>query len=195
MTDGIIKGTGNSRFLKSVADIMTRYPTWDAAAAALRDGTFPIDLNGINELGWQVLATALNKANLLSDATAEKYDLQGNATVNDVLNILGENRCNTAFGSYVGTTNSSNYLPVTLSFPFKPKFVFVMGNENGTNHKSISYISVEHGYCNTNYNAGASTGSSHSIAALTVTENTISWSGRAYNANESGCTYYYVAIG
>lgn len=62
MTDGIIKGTGNSRLMRSVPDILTRYPTYESFAAALRDGTFPFDLNGINELGWDVIGTQLNAA-------------------------------------------------------------------------------------------------------------------------------------
>ena len=70
MQDGIIKGTGNSRYLKSVANFLSLYPTYEAFAAALIAGELPIDLNGINEAGWQQLATALNKANLLSDETA-----------------------------------------------------------------------------------------------------------------------------
>lgn len=70
MQDGIIKGTGNSRYLKSVANFLSLYPNYEAFAAALIAGELPIDLNGINEAGWQQLATALNKANLLSDETA-----------------------------------------------------------------------------------------------------------------------------
>ena len=71
MQDGIIKGTGNSRYLKSIADFLTQYPTYNDFAAALAAGTLPIDLNGINETGWDQLGTALNKANLLSDETAQ----------------------------------------------------------------------------------------------------------------------------
>lgn len=71
MQDGIIKGTGNSRYLKSIADFLTQYPTYNDFAAALVAGTLPIDLNGINETGWEQLGTALNKANLLSDDTVQ----------------------------------------------------------------------------------------------------------------------------
>lgn len=51
--DGIIKGTGNSRYLKSVANFLSLYPNYEAFAAALIAGELPIDLNGINEAGWQ----------------------------------------------------------------------------------------------------------------------------------------------
>ena len=70
MQDGIIKGTGNSRYLKSISNFLQQYPTYQDFVAALVAGTLPIDLNGINETGWDQLGTALNKANLLSDETA-----------------------------------------------------------------------------------------------------------------------------
>ena len=100
MTDGIIKGTGNSRLLKGPPNFGQLYPTWESFCSAMAAGTVPIDLNGINELGWQTLATALNKANLLSDATAAILGLAGTATVNDALN--------SAFSTLVTTTNTAN---------------------------------------------------------------------------------------
>ena len=58
-------------------------------AAALVAGTLPVDFNGINETGWEQLGTVLNKANLLSDETAEMYRLSGEEAVpNDVLNQI-----------------------------------------------------------------------------------------------------------
>lgn len=75
MLDGIIKGTGDSRYLKSVSDFLARYPSYADFAAALIAGTLPVDFNGINTEGWQKAGTPLNKANLLSDATAGKYGL------------------------------------------------------------------------------------------------------------------------
>lgn len=75
MQDGIIKGTGNSRFLKSVPDFLRQYPTYESFVAALAAGTLPVDFNGINETGWKQLGTALNKGNLLSDETAAMLGL------------------------------------------------------------------------------------------------------------------------
>lgn len=75
MQDGLIKGTGNSRYLKSIADFLTQYPTYQEFAVALAAGTLPVDFNGINETGWEQLGTALSKANLLSDETAAMYGL------------------------------------------------------------------------------------------------------------------------
>lgn len=63
MTDGIIKGTGDSRYLKGAGWPAT-YAEFKSMAEA---GTLPLDLNGINAAGWQQIGDALNKANLLSD--------------------------------------------------------------------------------------------------------------------------------
>ena len=85
MKDLAIKGTGNSRYLKSVSSFLTLYPTYEAFARALVDGTLPIDLNGINSEGVQQAGTPLTKANLLDDATAEKLGLSGDPTVSQAL--------------------------------------------------------------------------------------------------------------
>lgn len=66
MQNGIIKGQGNSRYLKSGVGSST---TWEQFLESLIAGTLPIDLNGINEDGWDQLGTPLNKATLLSDST------------------------------------------------------------------------------------------------------------------------------
>lgn len=90
MQDGIIKGTGNSRYLKSISNFLTQYPTYQDFVAALVAGTLPIDLNGINETGWDQLGTALNKANLLSDETAELLGLPNTAVPDDAFNTLAD---------------------------------------------------------------------------------------------------------
>lgn len=91
MQDSIMVGEGNSRYLKSVEDFLTRYPTYADFARALIEGTLPIDLNGINPEGWQVIGTALNKANLLQDDTAESLGLDSTATVNDAFSAVRNN--------------------------------------------------------------------------------------------------------
>jgi hypothetical protein len=68
MKDIVIKGTGNSRLLKTSLGAET---TWTDALSALRDGTFPIDLSGYNAEGIDVDGTPLNTANLLADVVAE----------------------------------------------------------------------------------------------------------------------------
>lgn len=85
MQDGIIKGTGNSWFLKSVPNFLTLYPTYESFVQAMVAGTLPIDLNGMNSSGWSKMGTALNKANLLKDATAALYGLTAAAVPDQVL--------------------------------------------------------------------------------------------------------------
>ena len=84
MNDGIIMETGNSRFLKSIAGFLQAYPTYEDFAAALVAGTLPVDFNGLNADGWATLGTLLNKANLLTDATAALEGLGSEATPNEM---------------------------------------------------------------------------------------------------------------
>lgn len=88
MIDSVIKGTGNSRKLKSISNFAAQYPTYEAFASAMASGTLPIDL-GINEAGWAQLGTALNKGNLFSDTTAAKYPA-GTDTPDQALGVLGD---------------------------------------------------------------------------------------------------------
>lgn len=90
MTDGVIKSTGNSRYLKSVANFMSLYPTYEDFVAALVAGTLPVDLNGINPNGWSTQGTPLNKANLLADNTGSMLGLGSTGTVNSALAQLGQ---------------------------------------------------------------------------------------------------------
>lgn len=85
MINSVLKGTGNSRFLKSAVPAGT---SWADALAMLQAGTFPIDFNGINAEGFQQVGTPLNKANLLKDATAAQIGLPPTATPDDAFKIL-----------------------------------------------------------------------------------------------------------
>lgn len=92
MTDGIIKNTGNSRYIKSVPNFKTLFPTYDdyaEAMSAVNSDGVPIDLNGINPNGWSTQGTPLNKAALLKDATAALYGLVSTAVPDDILAVLG----------------------------------------------------------------------------------------------------------
>lgn len=86
MIDSVLKGTGNSRFLKSAVPAGT---SWADALAMLQAGTFPIDLNGINTEGFQHVGTPLNKANLLKDATAAQIGLPPSTTPDGMFQALG----------------------------------------------------------------------------------------------------------
>lgn len=88
MKDGVIAETGNSRYLRSIAGFLQTYPTYEAFAAALIAGTLPIDWNGKNPDGWAQQGTDLNKANLLTDATAALMDLGAEATPNEMFAAL-----------------------------------------------------------------------------------------------------------
>ena len=66
MKDIIVKGTGNSRYLKSAIDESV---TWEQFRDMLIAGTAPIDLNGINEEGFLEQGTPLGKETLLSDCS------------------------------------------------------------------------------------------------------------------------------
>lgn len=85
MIDSVLKGTGNSRFLKSAVPAGT---SWADALAMLQAGTFPIDFNGINTDGFQQVGTPLNKANLLKDATAAQIGLPPSTTPDGMFQAL-----------------------------------------------------------------------------------------------------------
>lgn len=88
MKDSVIIESGNSRYLKSVADFKTLYPTYDDFAAALVAGTLPVDFNGINTAGFQQVGDVLGKNTLLKDATAALFGLDATAVPNDVFSLL-----------------------------------------------------------------------------------------------------------
>lgn len=87
MKDAILKGTGDSRYLKSKIPTGT---TWEQALAMLNAGTFPVDINGINTEGFQQVGTPLNKANLLKDAVVSKLGMIGDKTPNDMFGVLAD---------------------------------------------------------------------------------------------------------
>lgn len=90
MQDAIIKGIGNSRYLKTVEEALSLYPTYEDFMQAMVAGIFPVDFNGINKDGWTQLGTLLNKANLLSDTVISTLGLSTgvNSTPNDAFNVL-----------------------------------------------------------------------------------------------------------
>jgi len=118
MQDAITKETGNSRYLKSVSGFLSLYPTYEAFAQALVAGTLPVDLNGINPDGWAQEGTPLDKANLLTDATAALAGLGNEATPNEMFAALA-NRI--VLGTADLTAGSSSAFPDgTIYFVYKP---------------------------------------------------------------------------
>ena len=108
MKDAVLKGTGNSRYLKSVSDFLTLYPTYADFVGALVSGTLPIDFNGINAAGFDELGTPLNKSTLLTDATATAIGLTGDATVDGALDKLQTMKAPKASPTFTGTVTVPN---------------------------------------------------------------------------------------
>lgn len=123
MIDSVLKGIGNSRFLKSAVPAGT---SWADALAMLQAGTFPIDFNGINTEGFQQVGTPLNKANLLKDATAAQIGLPPSTTPDGMFQALGNTgelhvwrktvvtgtakvELEPAVSGYIVSNNGSNY--------------------------------------------------------------------------------------
>lgn len=120
MKDSVIKGNGNSRYLKSSLEGIT---TWEQFRAALAAGTLPVDLNGINPEGFQQLGDPFNKASLLKDSTAALLGLPKTAVPDDafVALVLGQGvygyrvRVQLADGSPVEGATVSGIQPLTGS--------------------------------------------------------------------------------
>lgn len=110
MEDMIPRGTGNSRFLKSVENFKTQYPNYDAFAAALVAGTLPIDFNGINREGILRPGTPINTLSLFQNGTAGLYGLGKDAAPDDAFAFLG--KYNLHFWSVLFGTTKGYYEPV-----------------------------------------------------------------------------------
>ena len=105
MKDGVIAGTGNSRFLKSG---ITEETTWEQFRAALVAGNLPIDMNGANPDGWTQMGSAISKSNLLPDALATLLGLSlgDDPQIKDALGALyaaASAAAKAEIGTYTGT--------------------------------------------------------------------------------------------
>lgn len=146
MNDGIIKETGNSRLLRSPSTIPDNYMDFRAALIA---GTLPIDLL-YNAAGWESEGTPLNKANLISDATAAIFGITGdNATPNKALSLALPKETFDTFdsglkivsGTYTGARTGSVTPPVyrNIDLGFQPDAVFVFANMMTTNTGDVQF--------------------------------------------------------
>lgn len=196
MQDSVIKGTGNSRYLKSVENLLTLYPTYEDFAQALVEGTLPIDLNGVNTSGWQTVGTSLNKSNLLTDATAALYGKTSTATPNTIFAAIrplitaaqtsADGKAKIEVGTYTGTGTYGEGNKNELTFSILPKFgiIFLSGY--------TMHISVDGLYSYVTLAAGQS--SSSREIKVSVSGNTISWystDNAAYQMNVKD-SYYYI---
>lgn len=194
MQDTVTKGAGNSRTLASVPNLLTLYPTYEAFSQALIKGELPIDVGPINPAGVEVIGTALNKANLLSDST--ENSIWGNAdnrTVDAALAQLrtltqtAQNAANTAQTmaksrvlTQTGTIASSG--DITIKFSISWDFVFV----HGYTSSGASGWFMTRGF---NYGFQASASGNRVSCTQTDTSITI------HTVPSAGTTLYYIAFG
>lgn len=209
MTDTIIKGSGNSRSIRSIPSLATLAPTYEKLLEMLiSDEGLPIDLGPLNPAGLDVRGSDLNKANLLKDSTCSSLGIGSFSVPDDAFNRLrslvssaqstansalssANSKPNIATGNYTGTGLTGVSNPNQLDFSFPPKMVIVI-SQKATPLIAISrwdntgyiWCSVA-SYCNVNWFG-----------------NSISWyvtgnssSSVDFQCNRSGQTYYYFAIG
>lgn len=138
MIDSVLKGTGNSRFLKSAVPAGT---SWADALAMLQAGTFPIDFNGINTEGFQQVGTPLNKANLLKDATALTLGLTGDVVPNDMFNVLAHAGDLHVWRKMVTTTEPTPEVPAGYNLGTATKTAFLTPTDS-SNSAWIYRLSV-----------------------------------------------------
>ncbi len=136
MIDSVLKGTGNSRFLKSAVPAGT---SWADAMAMLQAGTFPIDFNGINTEGFQQVGTPLNKANLLKDATAAQIGLPPSTTPDGMFQALGNTGELHVWRKTVVTKEPVPEVPG--SYKLGPSEQLIVATRNTSNTSRGSYIS------------------------------------------------------
>lgn len=161
MQDGIIAGNGSSRYLKTVAAALSLYPSYEDFITALIAGTFPVDLNGINEAGWSRQGTPLNKGTLLSDTTETKiWGSAGNHTVDQALGqILG------SIGySLVKEYTSPGSFTHTFDRKYTDIFVIVVGGGGGGGSVCQSGVSSN--------NSGGGGGAGGFVACFHVLDST-----------------------
>lgn len=84
MIDGIIKADGTSRAMR--ATLPATYEEFKSQAAL---GNVLLDIL-YNSTGWSQKPTFLNKANLLTDATASLFGLGGGAVPDEILSFIGQ---------------------------------------------------------------------------------------------------------
>lgn len=141
--------------------------------------------------------TPLNKATLLTDATAALFGLGADAVPDDVLERIPDliaGRAQVATGRYTGTGTFGSRNPNRLTFDFVPLFVVVTQQSTyGPNT-----ILLVNGQTRTSHLTASS-----SSYGLTVSwnDNVVNWYANSSDGtassqlNINGNTYYYAAIG
>lgn len=153
MKDAILKGTGDSRYLKSKIPTGT---TWEQALAMLNAGTFPVDLNGINSEGFQQLGTALNKANLLKDAVVSKLGMTGDKTPNDMFGVLADCGNLHVWRKTVTTTEEVPAVPAGYTLGAEETTLMIAGTNQSYNTVTVTMTFSIGGAVATNYDGAVS---------------------------------------
>lgn len=210
MTNGVINQTGNSRYLQTVAQALSLYPTYESFMQALISGTFPIDLAGINPSGWDVQGTPLNKDTLLKDTTASAFKLSTSAVPDDVLKILSAaaliqngglvtpggtklTQLSLVTGTYIGTGNKGESYPNSITFA-KPPILWgvIIGDPKRSEQSStLCFLNV--------LNWGISGLVYHMSGAnvvMSYSGNTVSWyaTNIGNQLNDADTTYHYYGL-
>lgn len=218
MQDTISKNTGNSRYLASVPNFLTLYPTYEAFAQALINRELPIDLGPLNPAGLQQIGDNLNKENLLKDETAALYGKPATAVPDDILAAIrplitaaqstANGKAQIIDGQYVGTGKSGQSNPNSITFPFKPKIVMIpFYRSTPASDPSMLFVDgfwiiltriMTQTY---QYRCGVSSdaGRGAPYGKKSSDGKTISWydatNSTDYQLNKANAIYYYVAIG
>ena len=209
MQDAIIAGTCNSRYLRSISDFLTQYPTYSDFVAALVSGSLPIDLNGINESGFRVVGTPLDKATLLDDQTSEAISAMLTSysappsTPNEAMALLtqvvGEN-IQLETGSYEGGNKYGPTQKNSIPFTRQPKMVWVWSTRGGYGLLSPFFYSSDSTYVmQTRVIEFSDSGYEYSRPInYSWNNNILSWyadgGNTSYQLDQSGITYSYLAI-
>lgn len=205
MKDGVIAGTGNSRFLKSG---ITEETTWEQFRAALVAGNLPIDMNGANPDGWTQMGSAISKSNLLPDALATLLGLSlgDDPQIKDALGALyaaASAAAKAEIGTYTGTGTYGALNKNSITFGALPKVIFISSiTASKFSGFGVIFPSQSLGLIMTTENVEPTTTQSGAAqivyVAVSLTETTVSWNTTStkprYQLNESGCEYSYIGI-
>lgn len=205
MVDTIIKGTGNSRSIKTVPNIKAMISSLDDLLDLFIDG-FPVDIGPLNPTGVQVKGTDLTKANLLTDETAALYGKTGAAVPDEIFSVIapylskiGE-KAKIAVGSYVGSGKYGPNNPNNLIFPFNPHVVFVYFDSRNLGIFMCDWLTGT--FQDYGYNALFLTSTAQGKLYARKVQNTLYWYSNIGSSadissqfNSDNTTYYYTAIG
>lgn len=137
MKDMVTNGTGNSRYLKTSLASGT---TWESALAMLREGTFPIDLNGLNNGGITQLGSAYSKANVLPDDVCALLGLDSTtAEPKDAFGVVGNPAELWVWEKYLVLQESSHSNQLVVGTVSGNNVVFIAGMTDNNSNYSVQW--------------------------------------------------------